>query len=129
MRPCQVADRLNISAAFELPFPAAGCTLTVMRKRILSVALGISSLAAALLAAEVPVSAPSGGASASGHDDYPFFPFCIDWHDAKKRTFEQQAEMLKELGYPGVGRMTNQVGAPYTAETSGRRRPDSLSPR
>jgi hypothetical protein len=34
---------------------------------------------------------------------YPFFPFCIDWHDAKKRTFEQQAEMLKELGYDGVG--------------------------
>jgi sugar phosphate isomerase/epimerase len=33
----------------------------------------------------------------------PFFPFCIDWHDAKKRTYEQQAEMLKELGYPGVG--------------------------
>jgi len=32
-----------------------------------------------------------------------FFPFCIDWHDAKKRTFEQQAQMLKELGYPGVG--------------------------
>jgi len=34
---------------------------------------------------------------------YPFFPFCIDWHDAKKRTFEEQAAMLKELGYPGVG--------------------------
>ena len=33
----------------------------------------------------------------------PFFPFCIDWHDAKKRTFEQQAVMLKELGYDGVG--------------------------
>lgn len=33
----------------------------------------------------------------------PFFPFCIDWHDAKKRSFAQQAEMLKELGYPGVG--------------------------
>ena len=32
-----------------------------------------------------------------------FFPFCIDWHDAKKRSFEQQAQMLKELGYPGVG--------------------------
>ena len=32
-----------------------------------------------------------------------FFPFCIDWHDAKKRTFEEQAAMLKELGYPGVG--------------------------
>jgi len=34
---------------------------------------------------------------------YPFFPFCIDWHDSKKRTFAQQAQMLKELGYEGVG--------------------------
>ena len=33
----------------------------------------------------------------------PFFPFCIDWHDAKKRDFGQQAELLKELGYSGVG--------------------------
>jgi len=41
--------------------------------------------------------------SAAGDDSHPFFPFCIDWHDAKKRTFEQQATMLKELGYPGVG--------------------------
>lgn len=32
-----------------------------------------------------------------------FFPFCIDWHDAKKRGYVEQAEMLKELGYPGVG--------------------------
>ncbi len=32
-----------------------------------------------------------------------FFPFCIDWHDTKKRGFEEQAIMLKELGYPGVG--------------------------
>src|ERR1039458_3767077 len=35
--------------------------------------------------------------------DYPFFPFCIDWHDAKKRGFAEQAVMLKELGYEGVG--------------------------
>lgn len=35
--------------------------------------------------------------------DHPFFPFCIDWHDAKKRSFEQQAVMLKELGCEGVG--------------------------
>lgn len=34
---------------------------------------------------------------------YPFFPFCIDWHDAKKRNFQEQAVMLKELGYDGVG--------------------------
>lgn len=33
----------------------------------------------------------------------PFFPFCIDWHDAQKRTYGQQAGMLRELGYPGVG--------------------------
>ena len=32
-----------------------------------------------------------------------FFPFCIDWHDTKKRNPEQQAQMLKELGYDGVG--------------------------
>ena len=32
-----------------------------------------------------------------------FFPFCIDWHDAKKRNFEEQAVMLKDLGYAGVG--------------------------
>ena len=38
-----------------------------------------------------------------GAEEYPSFPFCIDWHDAKKRSFEQQAQMLKELGYPGVG--------------------------
>ena len=75
-----------------------------MPKRILlPVALAISSFAVALLAAQVPASAPSRGVSAAGQDDYPFFPFCIDWHDAKKRSFEQQAEMLKELGYPGVG--------------------------
>ena len=34
---------------------------------------------------------------------YPFFPFCIDWHDAKKRSMEEQAVMLKDLGYDGVG--------------------------
>ncbi len=44
----------------------------------------------------------TAGAS-PGSEAHPFFPFCIDWHDAKKRSFEQQAEMLKELGYPGVG--------------------------
>ncbi len=42
----------------------------------------------------------TGSAFAAAH---PFFPFCIDWHDAKKRSFAQQAALLKELGYPGVG--------------------------
>jgi sugar phosphate isomerase/epimerase len=34
-----------------------------------------------------------------------FFPFCIDTHDVKKRNLEQQAAMLKELGYVGVGHL------------------------
>jgi len=34
-----------------------------------------------------------------------FFAFCIDTHDAKKRNLEQQARMLKELGYDGVGHL------------------------
>lgn len=34
---------------------------------------------------------------------WPFFPFCIDWHDARKRSFAEQAAMLKALGYDGVG--------------------------
>ncbi len=36
--------------------------------------------------------------NAAEQKTYPFFPFCIDWHDAKKRGFEEQAVMLKELG-------------------------------
>lgn len=31
------------------------------------------------------------------------FPFCIDWHDSKKRTFSEQAAMLRKLGYDGLG--------------------------
>jgi sugar phosphate isomerase/epimerase len=34
-----------------------------------------------------------------------FFAFCIDTHDAKKRNLEQQAVLLKELGYDGVGHL------------------------
>ncbi|MBI2927509.1 MAG: sugar phosphate isomerase/epimerase [Verrucomicrobia bacterium] len=35
----------------------------------------------------------------------PFFAFCIDTHDAKKRSLQEQAELLKELGYDGVGHL------------------------
>lgn len=42
-------------------------------------------------------------APAADSKPYPFFPFCIDWHDSKKRGCKEQAEMLKELGYDGVG--------------------------
>jgi len=38
-------------------------------------------------------------------DRFPFFAFCMDTHDAKKRTLQEQAELLKELGYDGVGHL------------------------
>jgi len=33
----------------------------------------------------------------------PLFAFCMDTHDAKKRTLAEQAEMLAELGFDGAG--------------------------
>jgi len=56
-----------------------------------------------LIAAAAGWLALLGVAHAAQTTAWPFFPFCIDWHDAKKRSFPQQAEMLKELGYDGVG--------------------------
>jgi len=35
----------------------------------------------------------------------PFFAFCMDTHDARKRDLSQQAAMLKELGYDGAGHL------------------------
>ena len=34
-----------------------------------------------------------------------FFALCIGTHDAKRRTPDQQAEILKELGYDGMGHL------------------------
>jgi sugar phosphate isomerase/epimerase len=57
-------------------------------------------LAPVFLAAGLASLNPGQAAEPKG---YSFFPFCIDWHDAKKRSFQEQAELLKELGYDGVG--------------------------
>ena len=35
----------------------------------------------------------------------PFFALCMDTHDSQKRTLEQQAALLKELGYDGAGHL------------------------
>lgn len=51
-------------------------------------------LAAALLAATCAAGA-----------DWPFFAFCMDTHDAKKRNLSEQAAMLKELGFAGAGHL------------------------
>ncbi len=36
---------------------------------------------------------------------FPFFAYCIDTHDSAKRSLEEQAALLKELGYDGVGHL------------------------
>ncbi len=36
---------------------------------------------------------------------FPFFAYCIDTHDSKHRTLPEQAAMVKELGYDGVGHL------------------------
>lgn len=33
----------------------------------------------------------------------PFFAFCYDQHDARNRSFQQQAQMIKQLGFDGIG--------------------------
>lgn len=45
--------------------------------------------------------------AASGEQRLPntFFAYCIDTHDSKHRSLEQQAVMLKELGFAGVGHL------------------------
>lgn len=55
-------------------------------------------LSAALLAPAVPAERSSARTNA-------FFAFCIDTHDSRKRNLEQQAQVLKELGYDGVGHL------------------------
>jgi len=36
---------------------------------------------------------------------HPFFAFCMDTHDSAQRTLEQQAALLKELGFDGAGHL------------------------
>src|ERR1035437_10354114 len=66
-----------------------------MNKHLLSLSF---LLGAALLG-------PAVAAEPSAPKTNAFFAFCIDTHDAKKRNLEQQATLLKELGYDGVGHL------------------------
>lgn len=56
------------------------------------------ALALTLLAGCCP-----GARAADAHP--PFFAFCMDTHDARKRGLAEQAEMLRELGYDGCGHL------------------------
>ena len=49
------------------------------------------------------------GSAVRGAEDppprQPFFALCMDTHDAKKRSLQEQADLLKELGYDGAGHL------------------------
>jgi sugar phosphate isomerase/epimerase len=62
-------------------------------------AFGLLASGRLLSADDKPAPAPSGPAAAGPK----FYAFCVDTHDAKKRTLPEQARMLKELGFAGVG--------------------------
>ena len=80
-----------------------------MKCEVLGTKVDVRRLGALLGVAAVLAGSPQFSAAAEpkpptarGNE---FFPFCIDTHDAKKRNVEQQAVMLKELGYDGVGHL------------------------
>lgn len=58
-----------------------------------------SWLVTAILALSAGMTATAEGAG------FPFFAYCIDTHDSMKRSLADQASMLKELGYDGVGHL------------------------
>jgi len=68
---------------------------TLRSPRIPALLLVCISLLSAL-----PADAGDATASPPGN---PLFAFCMDTHDAKKRTLAQQAEMLEGLGFDGAG--------------------------
>jgi sugar phosphate isomerase/epimerase len=59
--------------------------------KTLSILLAIGLMPAIMAAAEMPAN--------------PFFALCMDTHDSQRRTLEQQAALLKELGYDGAGHL------------------------
>lgn len=61
------------------------------------------ALLAACLAAQQFLAAEGAGAADAAR--LAFFPLCMDTHDSQKRTLEEQASLLKELGYDGAGHL------------------------
>jgi sugar phosphate isomerase/epimerase len=62
-------------------------------------------LLSALLVSGGPFAVAAPNAPSPSTKVNPFFAFCMDTHDAKHRNLEQQAAMLKELGYDGAGHL------------------------
>ena len=91
-----------VTMIFKRPFlnrghriDAAGGTWQAIWRRVVILPLLCFSLWAAC-GSEQKVAAAKTNA---------FFAFCIDTHDAKKRDLAQQAQMLKDPGYDGVGHL------------------------
>jgi sugar phosphate isomerase/epimerase len=59
----------------------------------------------ALLAGLSPVATCAGPSESPRSSGHPFFAFCVDTHDSRKRNLEAQAKMLRDLGYDGVGHL------------------------
>ncbi len=57
---------------------------------------------------------PAGPSPPSAEDAHRFFAFCFDTHDARERDLEQQAAMLKRLGFDGAGHVG--LDAPLLAQ-------------
>jgi len=64
----------------------------------LALLLFLLPLCRAAVVDDVPKAPPAPAA-------WPFFAFCHDTHDAKKRSLAEQAALLKELGYDGAGHL------------------------
>ncbi len=65
----------------------------------------VIKLACSLVLASLPLILGPAGARAQSSGSYPFFALCMDTHDARKRTLPEQAQMLRELGYDGLGHL------------------------
>jgi len=69
----------------------------------------ISNISTLLIAAmglfPFSLAADSEPKPASAGRANPFFAYCMDTHDAKKRNLQEQAGLLKELGYDGCGHL------------------------
>ncbi|HOX38205.1 MAG TPA: sugar phosphate isomerase/epimerase family protein [Candidatus Brocadiia bacterium] len=62
-------------------------------------------LGAVVVGCLVLASVSLAGEAAPKPKEHPLFAFCMDTHDAKARTLEQQAELIKELGFDGCGHL------------------------
>ena len=69
-----------------------------MRRRVWAVLL------ACLVAQQFSVAEDAAPAAADKRSP-AFFAFCMDTHDSQKRTLEEQAALLEELGYDGAGHL------------------------